>query len=439
MLERFKKFIESEKLIPEGSRILLAVSGGVDSMVMCDLFKKSGFDLEVAHCNFNLRGDESDADEKLVKRFCLDFGIKFHSIRFDTEMVAKNAKKGIQETARKLRYQWFEEVMESNSLELLATAHHKEDSVETMLFNFSRGSGIDGLKGIESKRDQIIRPLLFAIKSEILRYAQKNQIPYREDASNKSLKYSRNKIRHRVIPELKEVNSSLVETLYTKSKIFKEGSDLIQKTILAELKKTLIFEGDSEKFPLSHLKDSSYPRLLLWNWLEKKGFTSAMIEEVSKIIDSQTGKKIENDEYSLFVNRDYLELMPNKTLVLTSKSYNSIEELKNDSLFKVEIKNYDELDISIDPAFAYLDMDKIVFPLLMREWQAGDRFVPFGRKKEEKVKEFLTHQKVSSSHKSNFKVLISEDKIMWLIGLRIDDRFKLGSSTKLVLCLEVCK
>ena len=434
MREEFLKFIKDEGLVGKDTPLLLAVSGGVDSMVMLDLFRSSSFNICVAHCNFKLRVPDCDKDEALVKSYCQENDIPFFNVQFDTETESKNRKKGIQETARELRYAWFSQLMDEHNLEVLATAHHKEDSVESMIFNLSRGSGVSGLKGIDAKRDQIIRPLIFAEKTEILNYARQNSVPYRDDASNESLKYKRNYIRHKVIPELKEINSSLVQTLYRQSKIFREGADLINNTIDAELKNELT-ENDGEEFlPIEYLNKSNYPRLILWRWLEKRGFSSPSMESVLELLDSQKGRRVEVDDYVLSKESDGLLLSKKVSEDFDSHIIEDFGALSRH--FSSEIKDAGEINFSNDKSIAYFDLSKIKYPLELRVWKPGDRFVPFGRKTETKVKSFLTHEKLDSVKKRKVRVLISDNRILWLVGVRSSAELAVTDLTSKVLILS---
>ncbi|MBL4715873.1 MAG: tRNA lysidine(34) synthetase TilS, partial [Bacteroidia bacterium] len=243
MIERFKQFIEQEDLFSSGDRILLAVSGGVDSVVMAHLFYHAGFDFEIAHCNFNLRGKESDEDELFVKGNAGCYGKNFHSTRFDTEQFADEHKLSIQEAARELRYSWFAEILEKENLQYVATAHHINDSVETVIYNLVKGTGIKGLRGIPTKNGTVVRPLLFATRDEILNYAKEKELTYREDSSNKELKYNRNLIRNEVVPKLEQINPSFISTFSENIYRFKEVDKLYNQRI-EQLKNELVVEDD---------------------------------------------------------------------------------------------------------------------------------------------------------------------------------------------------
>ena len=437
MVKEFEKFVKDNHLYKGGESFLLAVSGGVDSMVLLHLFILTGEHIHVAHCNYGLRGEESDKDEQLVKEFCESGNVPFSSIRFNMVEELKKSGKGIQETARNLRYQWFEKLMTDLEIALLATAHHKEDSVETMIFNLSRGTGYKGMKGIDPKSKNLIRPLLFAEKNQIRSYAKDNNIPFREDESNESDKYSRNKIRKKVIPQLKELNNSLVQTMYKESKIFREGASLIDKTVGIELNKNLIKESDKESLKLSLIENSGYPHLILWKWLEDKNFSSAQMDEVLSLKDSQVGKFVESETHEVIRERESLTLKTKVDSQAEDKLIADIDALREVEMFKAALSNQSEVRIEKESRHAYFDFDKIEFPLIIRRWKSGDRFVPFGRTKEDKVKDFLTHQKIPSSQKKEALVLCSAKEILWVIGIRTDDRFKIGADTEKVLHLEL--
>lgn len=435
MENEFKSFLQRENLIEDGQKILLAVSGGLDSMVMLSLFKKADLNFGVAHCNYQLRGEESDEDERFVKSWCEDRDIQFFAKKFQTLEESKKLRKGIQETARDLRYSWFEEVCREHGYDLIATAHHKNDSIETMIFNLSRGAGISGLKGIDSKKGNVIRPMMFATRQEIRDYASEKKISFREDSSNDSLKYSRNKIRKTIIPQMQELNSSLIETMYKESRVFRESAGLIDKTLSLELSKHLIEEGLIEKLPLNYLKESTYPRLILWKWLGESGFTSAQMDEIINLTESQPGRKIFGEVFTVVKDREYLVLDKSEESDIETLVFDSLEQLSKSGLFEMEVKS--KSDLSIDPKNenAYLDLQKIKFPLTYRRWKSGDRFIPFGSQKVQKVKDFLTHQKVPAHSKKEVKVLLADNDIIWVVGLRIDNRFSITSDSKEVLHL----
>lgn len=436
MLEKLSKFIDYEGIDLSIDRFVLAVSGGVDSMVLLYLFLQLKAQFSVAHCNYQLRGKDSEMDQDLVQNYCESLGVDFEFKRFDTMDLAKKAKKGIQEMARDLRYEWFEDLTAMNKAQYIVTAHQKEDSVETMLFNFTRGTGLTGLRGIDPVRGKLLRPLLSVSKQEIIDFAKENKIPFREDQSNQSDQYSRNKIRNRVIPELKGINSSFVDTLYEKSKIFREGAKLINKTISLEIKKVVVSESNYEKVPVSYVKKSDYPRLLLWAWLEPFGFTSLMMKDVLSLLESSTGKRIESPQYVLFKDRDALVLKKMDSVNI-SKVYPDFNSLTEDSFWLVESRDMDKHSIVKDSKFANLDFDRIKFPLERRSWKEGDVFVPFGSQTEKKVSHFLTSEKVSSAFKKEVEVLTHGERIIWVIGFRIDQRFALHSESVKCLFIEL--
>lgn len=376
MQKQFSEFIERKGLLRKGQPVFAAVSGGIDSMVMLHLFSTAGFDVSAVHVNFGLRGEESDEDESFVKARCAQFNIPFLSKPVATKNYATEEGVSIQMAARELRYQWFHELDS-----VVATAHHLNDSAETMLMNLVRGTGTDGLAGIPVKNRNVIRPLLFATRDDINRYAAENGITWREDESNSDDQYKRNFIRHRVMPLLRQLNPNLEETLR---------------------RNAVRVAGDK----------SDNKAGLLIKLIEPFGFNFSTAESV--------GKKFYSDTHQLVIDRDQLIISP-----LEEKAYSILIEVTSDKSF------------TQDPSIAYLDLDKIKFPLILRTWREGDSFQPLGMSGTKKVSDFLIDEKISLYEKGKTMVLISDEKIVWILGRRIADPFKITEKTKQVLRISL--
>jgi len=432
MQSRFVDFIRKNNLLSEKDKILLGVSGGIDSMVMLSLFHNAGFDVSVAHCNFSLRGDESDGDEELVIHECELNGLTLHRVRFDTEGYAKTNKLSIQVAARNLRYNWFASICKDFGYTKLAIAHNRDDVAETVIINLARGTGLKGLSGIKSKQGIIIRPLLFAGRDEITRFATLHNIRYREDSSNASVKYARNRIRHNVIPELEKLNPSAKASIYSTANHVQEALVLVESYVNTLRSKVVKEDGGNIFISIQSLKDEPHCKFFLFEELTPFGFSPDVIEQINESIKGQTGKVFYSSTHQLLHDRDYLVLAQRKELDRQIITFDSdCESL--DYPLKINFKvndNSETLIIPHDCNIAFLDFDKLTFPLTLRPWQPGDRFMPFGMDGLKKVSDFLIDQKVSLFEKESVYVLESGHDIIWVVGKRIDNRYRISNQTK---------
>lgn len=439
MVEQFLKYIHNEKLFHSSQRILLAVSGGADSMLMLHLFVNTGFSVAVAHCNFGLRGSESDADEQFVADYCDQHNITFHQKSFSTEDFAQQEGISIEMAARDLRYTWFNQLLFQNHYDFLATAHHQDDVIETFLINLSRGSGIRGLSGIQPKSGKIIRPMLFTNRDEILEYCSRMKIEFRTDSTNQETVYKRNLIRHEVLPLLEQVNPAFRKNALRTIENLNETSQLFQQR-MSEIKAFVYSEDEMGAIiHIEKLLSLSPLRTILFEMIREFGF---QIEQVDDIIDSLTkesGRKFYSNEYRLIKDREYLLIAP----------YLS----KPDHLFYIdedcrEISHPVRLTIEkLDrtPAFRFsthsnvvdLDLDQLVFPLILRHWQDGEYFQPLGMSGLKKLSDFFIDEKYSIPEKENAWILASGNRVVWLVGKRLDDRFKITAKTKRILRIRL--
>lgn len=424
------------------AKYLLAVSGGVDSMVMLHLFHSAGINIGVAHCNYSLRAEESDLDHKLVKEYCEQLGVPFFDIVFDTKKISKTQTTGIQETARKLRYDWFQTLASDNEFDFIATAHHQDDSVETILFNLIRGTGLKGLEGIPLRNNNIIRPLLFAQKNSLIQYAHEHNIAYRMDASNNSNVYSRNKIRNKVIPVLMDINPEAVKHIYNigshSASAMNIASEFIQ-TLSSSIVKT---KNDSKIIDCKSIMEKSYLSFFLFETLHPYGFNSYQTDTIKESLSAEkSGVVFYSASHILTVNRSEIIIQPStvKTsdyLVLKNASYRPF--LIGNTEYAITIIPYIP-DIRFMPHTVYLDADKVTFPITIRRWQAGDFFSPLGMTGKKKISDYLTDKKISLPDKENTYVLISNDQIVAILNHQIDENFKITSSTQNILQVSMHK
>ncbi len=450
MLNRFNKYIESKNLFNKNDKILLTVSGGIDSVVMLDLFIKSNFSFGIAHCNFNLRGKESDLDEKFVKQIAKKYKIDIHTKSFDTKKFAKNNGISIEMSARDLRYEWFEKTRQKFGYSYIATAHHKNDVIETFILNISRGTGIKGLCGIKPKVNKIIRPVLFAFRSEIEEYCNKNNLQYREDASNATLKYKRNIIRHKILPELKNLNPNINNTLIENIRIFNDVEDIYRNSIEEKRDKILTKENDKILINIKELKKLSPLTTYLYEFLKPYNFQQKNVNDIIKSLDNISGKKFYSSSHYLVKDRNFLFLSKinfneneNEVFTINKETTN----ISSPIALKIKITDNNvatDLSEMKNENFAFLDYDLLKFPLVIRRWINGDYFYPIGMKKRKKISDFFIDNKFSIIDKNNAWLLCSEDDIIWVIGKRIDDRFKITNRTKKIFIIEkkneaICK
>lgn len=431
MVEELKKFVTKNSLLEKGDKTLITVSGGRDSVALCELFYKAKFPFAIAHCNFQLRGKEANEDENFVKKLAIKYKVDFFSRRFQTKDFSQKNKLSVQQAARILRYDWFEEIRSKNGFDFIATAHHKDDELETFFINLIRGTGIAGLHGISVKRDAIIRPLLFANRDEIDAFVKKNKLKFREDSSNASDKYLRNKIRHKILPLFEEINPSFRNTLSEEIMRLSEVEKVYNHFIDAHRKQIL----KNNSISISDLKKSPFASVLLYEVLKKYQFSSKVAEEVFSALDSGSGKTFFSSTHRLVKDRENLiitkqVLTEKKEVFSISQKSKSIVATGNLEFSKVE--GSAKFKIPNDSNIACLDFEKLKFPLEIRKWKKGDFFYPLGMNKKKKLSDFFTDIKLSIPEKENTWLLCSEQNIVYVIGKRIDERYKVGKQTKLI-------
>ncbi|NND78181.1 MAG: tRNA lysidine(34) synthetase TilS [Flavobacteriales bacterium] len=435
-----KSFIKRNELCSGQDKILLTISGGMDSMVMLDIFLELGYPIAIAHCNFSLRNEESDLDEELVVQIAQEKGIVIHRKNFNTKIYSKEKKLSVQEAARELRYSWFQELATEYSYTKIATAHHFDDNIETVLINLQRSSGLKGLRGILPIRGNIIRPLLDLTKDEISEYAEERGISFREDRSNTDTKYLRNKIRHQAIPVLKKKDKEFYSNWKQRINENRKNWELLQSKV-AEAKILCIEEKKDGQLliDIDELQDQEGSELILFHLLDGLGFSSKQRANAIDLLKASTGKKITGDTHELIKDRNKLVLAPladqsfNVEIIEGQFSVNGPLDLEIVEISKSTMAKQKSANI------AYFDAAKLSFPLKVRNWQEGDKFFPFGMKGQKKVSDLLIDNKVNIHEKKLIPIMTSGDEIIWVMGLRSSDKFKVTEETKEVLKIEWLK
>jgi tRNA(Ile)-lysidine synthase len=438
MLERFLQNITTKKLFEPKQKVLLAVSGGIDSMVMLYLFEKSGFDYGIVHCNFQLRGDESDRDEEFVKKQVLIHGVPSYFKRFDTEEYAQINGISIEMAARDLRYEYFEKIRVEHHYDFIATAHHSDDLIETFFLNLSRKTGIKGLTGIKDKSGKIIRPLLFTSRGEIEKFVSENYIEFREDSTNSEVFYQRNFLRHRILPLFSELNPSFKKNILASIENLKDAEMVYSGFFETEKQKVVESGADSQVIEIDNLKKSAHPKLLLLEILSEFNFNPAVVEEVFQSLESEPGKQFYSKTHRLVKDREKLFISliqekENKIYYIEAVELKPIEPLN----IKIEKLSGKDFKIRKESNIACLDLEKLEFPLLIRKWQQGDYFQPLGMTGFKKVSDFLIDEKIPVHEKENTWLLCSGNKIAWIMNHRIDNRFKVTPQTQNVYKMEI--
>ena len=435
MLKKLENHLSQNFSFLSGNKLLLAISGGLDSMVMVDLLKKLSFDLAIAHCNFQLRGLESFGDQNFVQNYAETNDIKLFLTQFDTEAFAKDYKLSTQVAARELRYNWFYELLETEHYDYILTAHHADDNLETFLINLVRGTGLEGLTGIPAQNENVIRPLLLFSRSEIEAYAKKNDINWREDSSNASDKYLRNKIRHNLVPILKELNPDFLSSFYKTQSYLQESQVMLEdasKLVYDRIAKEI---GADIHFDLIQLKQLSNYKTYLYKWLVEYGFSAW--DDIYDLVDSQSGKQVFSNEFRLLKNRDSMVLSPIETTNKEEEYHIDRSQKEVKVPLNLSFSNVDAISTVLNTTI-FVDENKLQFPLVLKRWIEGAVFQPFGMQgKSKKVSKFFKDEKLSLIEKEATWLLYSGNEIVWIVGIRQDERFGITNSTKNILKIQL--
>ncbi|MFW6222153.1 MAG: tRNA lysidine(34) synthetase TilS [Bacteroidota bacterium] len=439
MIEAFKHYLDNTLKINKTDTILLAVSAGVDSVVMANLFYQSNISCGIAHCNFQLRGEESDQDELFVQQLAAHYGFPYYKILFDTRTYAREHDISIQMAARELRYDWFEHIRSENNYDYIAIGHNSDDVAETFFINITRGTGIRGISGIKPVERHIIRPVLFASREQVLNHCQQNNIQYREDSSNSSVQYVRNKIRHQIIPLFEELNPGFKSTMKENIRHFADVEEVFLSSVNKIKKELVTFQQGNATISIPRLRQLSPIQLYAFELLKDFGFTRDHVNILLEILNHQPGKQLFSNTHRLVKDRDELIITPrnenNTDHVYVNEGIHSIDEpvpltFKSFS-YSVNHK------IPQNEKIAWIDQEKLIYPLIIRRWKHGDYFVPLGMQHHKKLSDYMTDSKFSLADKEKTFLLCSGNEIVWIIGHRIDDRFKITDNTNIVLEIKI--
>lgn len=431
MLLNFQDYLAKNVSFLKDKKLLLAISGGIDSMVMIDLFYRQNFQIAIAHCNFQLRGIESFEDQQFIENFAEKNNVPVFITQFDTQAFAEDYKLSIQVAARELRYNWFYELLETENYDYILTAHHADDNLETFLINLSRGTGIEGLTGIPHQNEKIVRPLLPFSRSDIENYAKEHHITWREDSSNASDKYVRNKIRHDLVPVLKQLNPDFLSA-------FQKTQDYLQQTqAMAEDAAIMIYQqvaqeaNDEIHFNIKKLKQLPNFHSYLYQWLREFGFSAW--QDIYDLADGQSGKQVFAPQYRLLKNRDFLILSPLHPNEDASHYAIEADSTEIKIPLKLSLKKVNAVSDATNNTI-FVDAEKMLFPLILRRWNEGDSFQPFGMDgKSKKLSKHFKDEKFSAIDKEKAWILASENQIVWIVGSRQDERFKVTNTTKHII------
>lgn len=422
--QRVIQYIEKEHLFLPDDKILIALSGGADSVALLRILHTAGYQCEAAHCNFHLRGEESDRDEQFVQQLCRIYGIRLHTIDFNTTQYATEKRISIEMAARELRYSWFEKIKKECGAKVIAVAHHQDDSAETMLLNLIRGTGITGLLGIRPRNGSIVRPLLCISREEILRYLQRVGQDFVTDSTNLEDEYTRNKIRLNLLPLMQEINPSVKNSLIETSNHLNDVATIYNK-VIAEAKTRIV---TPEGIRIDALLSEPAPETILFEILHPLGFNPAQIKDIANALYGQPGKQ--------FVSREW-RVIKDRNLLLLETMQPGNETIFPYQLIKEEREYTPDFRIPREKETACFDADKLNEEIHYRKWQAGDTFVPFGMTGKKKVSDYLTDRKFSISQKERQWVLCCGERIAWLIGERTDNRFRIDETTKRVVIYRI--
>jgi len=437
MLSKVHSFIKQQNLLPPNSTLIVGLSGGADSVALLYILKQLGYNCIAAHCNFHLRGEESLRDESFAESFAESLQIPFHKIDFDTETYASKQKISVEMAARELRYEWFETLRNKLNAEAILVGHHQNDSIETFLLNLIRGTGIRGLTGIKPKSGYIVRPLLCLTKDEILSFINQEKLSYVTDSSNWSDDYVRNKIRLNILPAMKEINPSVENAILRTMENLRQAARIYDSDI--KLARKEVFDEEKGYISIPALQSYMEPETLLYEILKPFGFNAVVIGEIMLSLTGQSGKEFYASDFKLIKDRERLLLMPKQNIA--EKYYEIAQE---DVLLHHPLQlslhftpNVSEFEMSKDKNIAYFDAQKLKFPLMLRNWKQGDKFVPFGMQGFRKLSDYFNDRKYSKIDKEQAWLLCNGDDIIWIVGERTDNRYRITEATQEICIVKV--
>ncbi|WP_210463827.1 tRNA lysidine(34) synthetase TilS [Rufibacter roseolus] len=441
MLEKVLNYITTHQLASPETRILAAVSGGLDSVVLADVLHRLKFPFAVLHCNFGLRGEESEADELFVRKLAKHYDVPFYSEQFQTQAFAEQEGISIQMAARTLRYQWFEQMRQQLGYDVIATAHHQSDALETVLLNLVRGTGLAGLHGILPQNGNLIRPLLGLTKDDLYDWLVAKRLAWREDSSNESRKYNRNLMRHEVIPVLKKLNPNLEETFTSTLERLQGAEAVFQASVLEMKAKTQRQENGATYLSIAPLQASPAPVVLLHELLKPFNFSYSQTQEIAAAWEAQSGKTFSSPTHVLVKDREDLVITPKPLEKFGSVTVpEDATELRfGPYLAKFTRKPAEGYKVPRSKDVAALDADLVKFPLKLRPWKEGDWFIPLGMNGKKKVSDLLIDRKIPANLKPDVWVLVSDASLTWVIGQQLDNRFKVTENTQVVLEITVTR
>lgn len=437
---RLREHIYQCEYIQPQTKLLVAVSGGPDSVVLLDVLYRTGCNCVVAHCNFHLRGEDSNEDARFVKQLALQYNMPFCTVDFDTIKETEQRGISVEMAARDLRYEWFKKMLELYQCDYVAVAHNADDNVETFFLNLLRGTGVQGLRGMAVMNNNILRPILGVSRAEIMAYIDEFQLQYRLDKTNSETIYTRNKIRHEILPLFKQVNPSFLNTMQNNIDNLGDVAEIFFSHLHDSYSECVQNINGITKIDIHKLEQTTGAKALLYQWLLKYNFSSEVARQLYKSLDAISGKQFISPTHYALINRGYIEIYPNSEVDRDEIFYINQEDdyIQKPIEISIEKISIDRLKIEPDRNIAYLDADKITYPLYLRRWKIGDSFTPFGMRGRKKLSDFFTNQKLSAYQKSQVWLLCSKNDIVWVVGYRIDNNYAVNKDTQRVVVFNNC-
>ncbi|MFT5876298.1 MAG: tRNA(Ile)-lysidine synthase [Salibacteraceae bacterium] len=439
MAKSLETIVLENSYLNKNATLLVGVSGGADSVVLAHILHTLGFSIAIAHCHFNLRGEDADEDQKFTKEWARSLNVPFFTTKFETQIYADTRKVSIQMAARDLRYFWFEKLGKENNFGQIAVGTHLTDNMETFLFNAVKGTGLSGLRGIKPQNGRVVRPLLNVGKEAIYQYAKAKGLSWKEDVSNQSIKYHRNKIRHQVLPVLAEINPNLEATFQRNFEKLSRVDAFVVSQMKAVWESWLIQEDKGLKISIEDIKRYAFSDVVLNYQLKEFGFNSVHVKNLLQAINGQPGAMVSSVDHHIYVDREFV-FIQQKRFFTANQDFKVTEflgEITNPLPLKFQDHHAAGLEITPSPKTVFLDFDKLIFPLNLRLWKEGDRFTPFGMKGKKKVSDLLIDLKIPKHEKQSVWVLESNGEICWVVGLRSSNNFKMDTNTERVYSIKL--